>query len=197
MYKIFLDKVDNFKCNIQLEGASLNNANPRLILESDNKNLIFYGDVSSSGECTIPITGIKGILKENDTGNIKLEVIADDTYFNPWNDEFITDVSKKIKVEVTQNQAEIIEDKGKKNKMVVEVENKQETKKPLKQKPKKKVITTEQKYKPLLKVLKGYNITKERIFENREKFLPVIKEYFNKNNIRYNNKNLKKFLQLL
>jgi hypothetical protein len=83
MYKIFLDKKDNFKCNIQLEGASLSNASPRLILENNNRNLIFYGDVNSLGECTIPITGIKGILKENDTGNIKLEVIADDTYFNP------------------------------------------------------------------------------------------------------------------
>jgi hypothetical protein len=195
MYKIFLDKKDNFKCNIQLEGASLSNASPRLILENNNRNLIFYGDVNSLGECTIPITGIKGILKENDTGNIKLEVIADDTYFNPWNDEFITDVSKKIKVEVTQNQAEII--KNKKNKMVVEVEKKQEAKNSLNQKPKKKVITTEQKYKPLLKVLKEYNITKERVFKNKEKFLPVIKEYFNKNNIRYNNKNLKKLLQLL
>jgi hypothetical protein len=96
---------------------------------------------------------------------------------------------------VTQNQAEII--KNKKNKMVVEVEKKQEAKNSLNQKPKKKVITTEQKYKPLLKVLKEYNITKERVFKNKEKFLPVIKEYFNKNNIRYNNKNLKKLLQLL
>ena len=197
MYKIFLDKIDNFKCNIRLEGASLSNAKPRLILESNNKNLIFYGDVDSKGACIIPITGIKGIFKESDTGNIKLEVIADDTYFNPWNDEFITDISKKIKVEVTQTQAEIIEDKSDKKKMVVEIEDKPKIKKPLKQRKKVKTITEKETFTPLVKVLKANGIDSKRIYKSKEKFLPVIKEYFVKNKIKYNNKNLKKFLQLL
>ena len=197
MYKIFLDKIDNFKCNIQLEGASLSNAKPRLILESTNKNLIFYGDVDSKGSCVIPITGIKSIFKESDTGNIKLEVIADDTYFNPWNDEFVTDVSKKIRVEVTQNQAEVIKDKVDKKKMVVEVEGKPKVKKPLRRKKETRVITIEDTLKPLAKVLRANGIGKERIYKGKAKFLPVIKEYFIKNKIKYNNKNLKKFLQLL
>lgn len=190
MYKIYLDKWDGFKCKIQLEGATLKNAIPRLILESNNRNLMFYGNINPMGECIIPITDIHNIFKENDTGKIKLEVIADDTYFNPWNDKFITDIFTKIKVEV-------IEDKYNKRKMFVDVNDKSSIKEQTKQKPIKKTITTEQKYKPLLKVFNEYNINKERIYKNKDKFLPVIKEYFHKNKIKYNNENFKKFLKLL
>jgi hypothetical protein len=71
VYKIFLDKKDNFKCKIELEGASVENASTRLIMENNNQNLIFYGNIDSYGNCNIPVSGIKGILKEHDRGNLK------------------------------------------------------------------------------------------------------------------------------
>jgi len=179
MYKIFLDKQDNFKCKIQLEGASLQEATTRLILESDKQNLIFYGTVDMLGECIIPIKGVKGILKENDTGNIKLEVIAEDTYFNPWNDEYTADVSKKIRVEVIQN--EVIKPKATVKKAVV-VEINQ---------------PNDDIYKPLVELLKRNKFNRKKISKHQKQVLPIIKEYFKKNKIKYNEKTVRDFLKLI
>jgi hypothetical protein len=41
-------------------------------------------------------------------GEIKLEVIADDTYFIPWKSEFSVDASKKVVVEVKSQDADLI-----------------------------------------------------------------------------------------
>ena len=43
---------------------------------------------------------MRGLLGEDDTGKMKLEVIAEDTYFLPWESDFVVDTNKKIKVEV-------------------------------------------------------------------------------------------------
>ena len=49
------------------------------------------------------------MLDENTQGNIKLEVIADDVYFTPWESNFIIETSKKLTVEVTSQAAALIE----------------------------------------------------------------------------------------
>lgn len=104
MYKLFTDKTELFECSIKLEGASLSNSQARLIIESPDVNLLFNGEIDESGKCKIPVKKLKGLLDENTKGNIKLEVIADDTYFTPWESPFSVQASKKVTVEVKSQQ---------------------------------------------------------------------------------------------
>ena len=46
MYKLFTDKSEVFKCNIKLEGASLKNSSVRLIIEQEDVNLMFEGNIN-------------------------------------------------------------------------------------------------------------------------------------------------------
>ena len=106
MYKLFTDKTELFECDIKLEGASLKNSQARLIIESSDVSLLFKGEITSSGKCKIPVKKLKGLLEENTQGNIKLEVIAEDTYFTPWESKFKVDTSKKVTVEVKSQEVE-------------------------------------------------------------------------------------------
>lgn len=108
MYTLFTDKTELFECNIKLEGASLKNSQARLIIESEDINLLFKGQITSEGKCLIPIKKLKGLLEGNTRGEIKLEVIAEDTYFTPWKSEFIVEASKKLTVEVKSQDADLI-----------------------------------------------------------------------------------------
>jgi len=108
MYTLFTDKTELFECNIKLEGASLKNSQARLIIESEDINLLFKGQITSDGKCIIPIKKLKGLLEGSTKGEIKLEVIADDTYFIPWKSDFSVDVSKKVVVEVKSQDADLI-----------------------------------------------------------------------------------------
>jgi len=108
MYKLFTDKTEVFECNVKLEGASLKNSHARLIIESEEVNLLFNGKIDSNGKCTIPVKKLRGLLESNTKGEIKLEIIAEDTYFTPWRSEFKVEASKQITVEVKSQDAEII-----------------------------------------------------------------------------------------
>jgi len=108
MYTLFTDKTELFECNIKLEGASLKNSQARLIIESEDINLLFKGQITQDGKCTIPIKKLKGLLEGNTKGEIKLEVIAEDTYFTPWKSEFTVEASKKLTVEVKSQDANLI-----------------------------------------------------------------------------------------
>lgn len=108
MYTLFTDKTELFECNIKLEGASLKNSQARLIIESEDINLLFKGQITQDGKCIIPIKKLKGLLEGNTKGEIKLEVIAEDTYFTPWKSEFVVEASKKLTVEVKSQDAAII-----------------------------------------------------------------------------------------
>jgi hypothetical protein len=108
MYKLFTDKTELFECNVKLEGASLKSSVARIIIESDDVNLLFNGTIDSNGKCTIPIKKLKGLLGENTKGNLKLEVIADDTYFVPWSSDFSVEAARKVTVEVKSQNAELI-----------------------------------------------------------------------------------------
>ena len=110
MYKLFTDKPEVFECNIKLEGASLKDSSARLIIESEDVNFLFKGTISKDGKCSIPIKKLKGLLENSTSGQIKLEVIAEDTYFIPWKSEFIVEASRKVTVEVKSNNAEVIKD---------------------------------------------------------------------------------------
>ena len=110
MYKLYTDKQELFECDIQLEGASLTNSKARLVIETEDLALLFKGNIDSKGKCQIPVKRLKGLLGENVKGNIKLEVIAEDTYFTPWESDFEVEASKKVQVEVKSQNKEIIEE---------------------------------------------------------------------------------------
>jgi hypothetical protein len=113
MYTLYSDKQNIFECDIQLEGASLSQAFARVILEGNDLNLVFNGEITSDGNCRINLPKLN-MLKEG--GEMKLEVIADDMYFNPWNSDFELKKSKSITVEVKQPTQNIIkENKAKVN----------------------------------------------------------------------------------
>jgi len=109
MYTLYSDKNNIFECDIQLEGATLSQAFARVIVESNGINLVFNGDINSTGNCRITLPKLN-ILKEG--GEMKLEVIADDMYFNPWNSPFELKKSKNITVEVKQPKDIIKENKA-------------------------------------------------------------------------------------
>jgi len=100
MYILYTDKSEDFKCHIGVQGGDLDNTKARLVLENKNINLLFEGRISDDGHCIIPIKRLKGVLAEGETGNMKLEVITDDTFFSPWKDKFSVKTKKKIVVEV-------------------------------------------------------------------------------------------------
>ena len=120
MYKLFTDKKEVFECDIKLSGASLEKSNVRLVVESADMNLLFKGKIDSTGKCSVPVKRLSGLLGESTTGTLRLEVIADDTFFTPWESKFIVETSKKVTVEVkSQNKTRIVE----RNKPAIQVAN--------------------------------------------------------------------------
>jgi len=100
MYKLFTDKSETFECDIKIDGASLSKSKSRLIVETKDYSLMFTGKIDSAGKCKIPIRKLKGLIDESTKGSIKLEVIADDTFFTPWESTFEIEASKSVTVEV-------------------------------------------------------------------------------------------------
>jgi hypothetical protein len=101
-YSVYKDKPENFSCDVLVEGASISDTKARLILESDDWTLMFEGDIDRYGKCTIPIKKLN-ILNEGLVGKIRLEVIADNTVFTPWEDDFKVKLSKKVLVQVHES----------------------------------------------------------------------------------------------
>ena len=159
-YKLYTDKQENFECQIYLEGTSLSKAKARLVVESGGLNLMFNGKIDKNGKCQVPIKKLRGLLDENTNGNIKLEVIAEDTYFQPWQSEFTVDTAKKIKVEIKeQTQPE----KSNKPKMVVkEVKNHFD--------PVEKIVNT----------LVENGVSINTVLKNKSHIVKILKEYSNK-----------------
>ena len=100
MYKLFTDKTELFECSIKLQGASLKKSKARLVIETSDYSLLFNGTISKGGKCEIPIKKLNGLIDEDTTGNIRLEIIAEDTFFTPWESDFEVETSKKVTVEV-------------------------------------------------------------------------------------------------
>lgn len=104
-YTLYTDKPNSFQCKLELEGASLKNASARVILEGSSRSFLFEGKISPSGQCEISLEKLSEIFSVGESGNMKLEVIADDAYFAPWQSQFSVDASKKLHVEVMQQTA--------------------------------------------------------------------------------------------
>ena len=176
MYKLFTDKTEVFECKIQLEGASIKNSQARLLIESENLSLVFKGEISSDGKCKIPIKKLKGLLDENTQGNVKLEVIAEDTYFTPWESKFTVETSRKITVEVKSQETSAAIITESKPKVTID-------KAPISQP---KPIEENKHILKIIGLLKKENIYLNNISNNKVKLNNLIEAYLKRNNINPN-----------
>jgi len=173
MYKLFTDKTELFECDIKIEGASLSNSTARLVVETNDYSLMFNGKINSSGKCEIPIRKLKGLIDESSKGNIRLEVIAEDTYFTPWKSEFEINASKKVTVEIKSQHKPLIESQGPK----VQVSKIKETKKINKSKQ----VTISESEKShifnIMKLLIHENVNMDNLSIKKNKLNKVIATY--------------------
>ena len=153
--KLYTDKSEIFECNISLEGVSIKNSKLRAILKFDDKNLMVEGKINSNGKGKIVFPKLKNISEEGEVGKMELEVIAEDAYFQPYEETFKVETSKKATVEVLNK-------KLLKPKIVVEK------------------ITPE---KELLNLLKERGITKKTLIENKSRLSKVLYNYYKETNI--------------
>ena len=105
-YKLYTDKSNKFNCNIEVEGTSLAKSQVRLVIESDEMNFMFKGSIQSNGECEVVIPKTKNFLSEGTIGNMRLEVIADDVYFEPWSSDFSVVANKKVTLQIAEQEGE-------------------------------------------------------------------------------------------
>jgi hypothetical protein len=101
-YILYKDKNENFSCDIDISGAKAINSEARIVIESEDWNLIFPGKIIG-GKCIIPLKKLS-LLEEGAKGKIKLEVIAEDTYFVPWEENFTVKNSKKVVVSLHERE---------------------------------------------------------------------------------------------
>ncbi len=182
MYKLFTDKNELFECNISLEGASLKKSKARLVVETQDYSLLFNGNISSNGKCEIPIKKLKGLIDENTSGNIRLEVIAEDTFFTPWESNFEVETSKKIQVEVKSQETKPI--------LETQVKVKVKKNKPI-------TITEKQHVLNLFKLLIKENINIDNISFKRNKLNNLVATYLKENTIKNQEKIIKGVLKVL
>ena len=182
MYKLFTDKSELFECDIKLEGASLSKSKARLVVETSDYSLLFNGEISSKGKCGIPIRKLKGLIDENTTGNIRLEVIAEDTFFTPWESDFEVDASKKVTVEVKSQTTKkpIVEAKVK-----VKVKNEKPT------------ITEKDHVINLFKLLIKEDINVDNISFKRNELNNIVATYLKENTVKNTGKVIDGVLKVL
>ena len=167
-YKLYTDKQETFECDLFLEGADLKNSSARIIVESNDLTLMFKGEINEDGNCKVPIKKLKGLLDENTTGDIKLEVIAEDTLIEPWQSDFVVSTAKKVTVEVKS----------------------QGNKKPIKEvssKPQVKIKSVKNYSNPInemVKVLKQNGMTLSKVLKDKKRIAPILENYSNKVNYK-------------
>ena len=162
MYKLYTDKQETFECDLFLEGADLKKSSARIVIESNDLTLMFKGTIDKKGNCKVPIKKLKGLMNENTSGYIKLEVIAEDTLIEPWQSDFMVHTSKKVTVEV----------KSQKEKKQI----KESTKPMVKVKSVKNYINP---INEMVKTLIDNNITINKVLQNKKKIAPILKNYAN------------------
>ena len=180
MYKLFTDKTELFECNISLQGASLKKSKARLVVETKDYSLLFNGSINSNGKCEIPIRKLKGLIDEDTNGSIRLEVIAEDTFFTPWQSDFEVETSKKVTVEVKT----------------------QSTQKPILEakatvKPQQVTISEKEHVVNLFKLLIKEDINIDNISYKRNKLNNIVATYLKENTINNTEKIINGVLKIL
>ena len=161
MYKLYTDKQETFECDLFLEGADLKQSSARIIVESNDLTLMFKGTIDEKGNCKVPIKKLKGLMSENTTGDIKLEVIAEDTLIEPWQSDFVVNTAKKV---------------------TVEVKSQKQSKPQIKEstKPQVKVKSVKNYTNPINEVVNMLienNITLNKVLQNKKKIAPILQNY--------------------
>lgn len=168
------DIPEKFQCSLKLEGSSLSKTSARIIIECDSGNFMYTGEIFSDGKCIIPINNLKKYITEETVGNIRLEVISEDTYFSPWSDTLIIKPSRSLRVESVQLSHDNASIK-------VNVE-----KSPILETVKKPSIIE------LCKILRNSGLTKSLLNENKSSlikpFAITVKEYYNSFGVKVPNK---------
>jgi hypothetical protein len=169
-YKLYLDKPEEFICEVAVKNASLKNSVARLIIESaDGINFVFNGKIEGE-KCTVPIRKLKGLLDESAKGNMFLEVIVEDTYFKPWESDFTVEEHTSVKVKVSEVKMS--------SKPIIEVRVPS---------PKKQIINERKginMWIPLHEIshiCEKFDIKRSNISKKKQDFQQLIKEYFNAN----------------
>ncbi len=187
MYKLFTDKSELFECSITLEGASIKKARARLVVDTKEYSLMFNGTISESGKCKIPIKKLKGLIDENTSGNIRLEVIAEDAFFIPWETDFKIETSKKVTVEIKSQPVKPVLSE---TKVTVQVKNE-----PIK---KQKITATEKQHViNLFKLLRKENININNIKVKRNKVNNIVGTYLKESVIANPSKVIKDVIAVL
>jgi hypothetical protein len=169
-YKLYLDKPEVFECEVAVKNASLKNSMARLVVEStDGMNYIFKGSIENE-KCIIPIKRLKGFLDENSKGNMHLEIIVEDTYFQPWKSDFIVEEHTSVKVKVNENK--------KSTKPLVEVKVPTTGKKVMNER---KGINVYTPLKELSIICEKFGINKSTLRNKKNDFQQIVQEYFNMN----------------
>ena len=125
-YKIYLDKEETFECEASIKNASYKNSSARLIIESEDVNVVFFGSVDKN-TITVPIKSLKKYFTENDTAKIKLEVIVENQLVTPWESEVQFDNYNKVEIKEIKNvkQSPLVEIKVKEEQKEIVVEKQQ------------------------------------------------------------------------
>ena len=171
-YNLYTDKKEVFECKLHLEGASLSDSSARIVVESNNISFLFPGKIDKDGNCKVPIKKLKGLLDENSKGKMKLEVIAEDMYFLPWESDFIVNTEKKVTVEVkSQNNTSL---SSKPKVLVSEIKNYTNV------------------VDDIVTVLQEGGITLKTVVKNKQQITPILENYSKK--VKYKG-GVKKFIR--
>jgi len=190
MYKLFTDKLENFEAKIKIEGASLKKSKARLVVEADNFSLLFNGEIDESGNVNIPVKRLRGLLDENVSGAIKLEVIAEDTYFTPWESQFTVETSKKVQAEIVSQSGSTLNETKTKSTVIVKSQTSQ------KEPP---TISEKQHIVNIMKILIKENISMSNLHIKKDQLNNIVAEYIHDNVVTEEQKQpvIKKLLKVL
>ena len=173
MYKLYTDKIENFEAKIKIEGACLTKSKARLVVESEDFDLMFKGTISESGVVKVPVKRLRGLINEDTKGKIKLEIIAEDTYFTPWESTFQVEASRKVTVEIkSQTSSDSINEASKTSRHKVEILSQT-----------KPTLSEKQHVINLLKMLIKEKINIKNLSIKRNKLNNIVAEYINENKI--------------
>jgi hypothetical protein len=99
MYTFYRDKEETFECNVSISGASINNTSARLIIDTPSLNIVLYGKLRDN-KCLVSIPKMT-MFNEGTRGQVRLEIIVDDTLFVPWESSCVIEGSKSVQVNIT------------------------------------------------------------------------------------------------
>jgi len=195
MYKLFTDKSELFECDITLQGASVKKSKARLVIDTKDYSIMFNGTISESGKCKIPIKKLKGLIDENTSGQIRLEVIAEDTFFVPWETDFKIETSKKVTVEI---KSQPVKPTLTETKVSVAVKNDSPKKQEVKVVKKQEITISEKQHLiNLFKLLRKENINIHNITVKRNKVNNIVGTYLKESVVANPSKVIKDVISVL